>query len=158
MALESRRQCVVCMEAPRATRLHPCMHAALCVACAKDLHAKSLPCPICSGAFHHVEHGTFITTWSPHHEESRGSAEGDSSNFLGTPVRHVRAGVAPGADSPLHLPPTPPLESRLSAVEESPESPESPEQMDQLQYPQSISLDYLSTAQRELTQVAVAAN
>ena len=118
--LESKRLCVICMENPRASRLHPCMHAALCMECANDLAKKRLPCPICAEAITTVESGKFDTTWSPE-EAAAATGGGINANPMGTPTRPSPGNGAPSPDSPLHLPPTPPLEARLQSVVEEDE-------------------------------------
>eukprot|EP00242_Pyramimonas_sp_CCMP2087_P001245 CAMPEP_0198233198 /NCGR_PEP_ID=MMETSP1445-20131203/116117_1 /TAXON_ID=36898 /ORGANISM="Pyramimonas sp., Strain CCMP2087" /LENGTH=201 /DNA_ID=CAMNT_0043913887 /DNA_START=591 /DNA_END=1193 /DNA_ORIENTATION=- len=62
--LEAARLCLVCMEAPRGARLHPCMHAGLCVACAKLFHARQYACPLCSRAIHNLDFGVFDKTYA----------------------------------------------------------------------------------------------
>lgn len=114
--LEAKRLCVICMENTRASRLHPCMHAAMCLECASDLANKRLPCPICSGEIVSVESGSFETTWSPDElaNLNRSSASAHNASNRSTPTRPNNSRGSSGSpDSPLHLPPTPPLESRL---------------------------------------------
>ena len=41
------RECLVCLDAPRASVLEPCRHAVACADCAALLQAQGLPCPIC---------------------------------------------------------------------------------------------------------------
>lgn len=42
--LTEGKECCVCMEAVRNTRLHPCMHSALCAACAEGMRARGSKC------------------------------------------------------------------------------------------------------------------
>ncbi|EFJ46693.1 hypothetical protein VOLCADRAFT_92912 [Volvox carteri f. nagariensis] len=51
-------------------RLRPCMHAALCVACAEGLMARGYGCPICSSKIEQVERGSFMRTFTV--EEAQG--------------------------------------------------------------------------------------
>ncbi len=41
-------ECVVCMDAPRACRFHPCQHAVCCQGCAGALLRSTKLCPVCS--------------------------------------------------------------------------------------------------------------
>ena len=41
------RECLVCLDAPRATYLQPCNHAVACAPCAAALLAQRAPCPVC---------------------------------------------------------------------------------------------------------------
>ena len=59
------RECVVCMDAPRQTRLRPCCHVLLCSACATDLLRQRRPCPHCRAAVDRCEEGVFDATYAP---------------------------------------------------------------------------------------------
>ena len=63
--LVERPHCVVCLLDARATRLHPCLHSVLCVACAYIMQAQNQGCPICRVPFTHFERGAFSQTYSP---------------------------------------------------------------------------------------------
>ncbi|GLI69468.1 hypothetical protein VaNZ11_014086 [Volvox africanus] len=65
-----RKLCMVCMDSERECRLRPCMHAALCVACAEGLMARGYGCPICSSKIDQVERGSFMRTFTV--EEAQG--------------------------------------------------------------------------------------
>ncbi|GIL74778.1 hypothetical protein Vretimale_2401 [Volvox reticuliferus] len=65
-----RKLCMVCMDLERECRLRPCMHAALCVACAEGLMARGYGCPICSSKIDQVERGSFMRTFTV--EEAQG--------------------------------------------------------------------------------------
>ena len=52
------RECLVCMSAPRATVLEPCRHAVACAACAAQLLARRLPCPVCRARITALEAAT----------------------------------------------------------------------------------------------------
>ena len=41
------KECLICMDAPRAAVLEPCRHAVACVACTRQLMASRAPCPVC---------------------------------------------------------------------------------------------------------------
>jgi len=62
--LETKRLCIVCMEASRGSRLHPCLHAALCGPCAKNLQKKQFGCPLCLMAIENIEFGEFNSTFA----------------------------------------------------------------------------------------------
>lgn len=55
----SARECVVCMDRPRGTRLLPCLCAALCVECASDGLYRGQPCPMCCEPVRSFQRGTF---------------------------------------------------------------------------------------------------
>ncbi len=50
-------ECVVCMAAPRGTRLRPCCHALLCVPCAAALVRRGDSCPACRSGVERYEEG-----------------------------------------------------------------------------------------------------
>eukprot|EP00898_Chlorokybus_atmophyticus_P006556 jgi/Chlat1/6901/Chrsp52S06631 len=82
--LEPRLLCCVCMDGQRGTRLHPCLHSALCGPCAKHLVQVNQPCPVCSTAISHVEFGTFGKTYAmdaflPEVSEWRGKRDAERS-------------------------------------------------------------------------------
>ena len=58
------RYCVICLENHRETRLHPCLHAALCTKCATGLCKQNMGCPLCGAAIEHVEFGKFDSTFA----------------------------------------------------------------------------------------------
>ena len=57
------RECVVCMDAPRHTRLRPCCHSLLCEACASQLINRGDRCPGCRGDINSFEVGDFAATY-----------------------------------------------------------------------------------------------
>jgi hypothetical protein len=60
------QECVVCMAAPRGTRLLPCCHALLCVPCAEDLMLRrGDACPACRVAVERYEEGAFDASYAP---------------------------------------------------------------------------------------------
>lgn len=61
--IEQNKTCVVCLEAARDTRLHPCLHAGLCRDCANGLLAKHFPCPLCGSKIERIEDGSFESTF-----------------------------------------------------------------------------------------------
>ena len=61
--IEQNKTCVVCLEAARDTRLHPCLHAGLCRECAEGLLAKHFPCPLCGSKIERIEDGSFEGTY-----------------------------------------------------------------------------------------------
>ncbi len=64
-AWADRAECMICMAAPRCTRLRPCCHALLCVACAADLILRGDSCPTCRAAVDRYEEGAFQSTFAP---------------------------------------------------------------------------------------------
>ncbi len=64
-AWAGRAECVVCMAAPRGTRLRPCCHALLCAACAADLMRRGDCCPACRAAVELYEEGAFDASYAP---------------------------------------------------------------------------------------------
>lgn len=48
--VESARECVICMTAPRDTAVLPCRHMCMCSDCARQLRSHSNKCPICRTA------------------------------------------------------------------------------------------------------------
>ena len=62
--IEENRYCVICLENPRETRLHPCLHASLCTKCATGLCKQNMGCPLCGAAIEHVEFGKFDSTFA----------------------------------------------------------------------------------------------
>ncbi len=59
-----RSECVVCMSAPRGTRLRPCFHSLLCAPCAADLVRRGDGCPACRAAVERYEEGAFNATYA----------------------------------------------------------------------------------------------
>ena len=59
------RECVVCLDAPRQTRLRPCCHALLCAPCAAELVRRRQRCPACRAAVEGFEEGAFDATYAP---------------------------------------------------------------------------------------------
>ena len=57
--------CVVCIDAPRDTRLMPCEHSALCGDCAKECRDRQGACPICNAKIKAIEYGSFARTFAP---------------------------------------------------------------------------------------------
>ena len=57
--------CVVCIDAPRDTRLMPCEHSALCGDCAKECRDRQGSCPICNAKIKAIEYGSFSRTFAP---------------------------------------------------------------------------------------------
>ena len=60
-----RAECVVCMAAPRGTRLRPCCHALLCAPCAAELVRRGDRCPACRAGVERYEEGAFEATYAP---------------------------------------------------------------------------------------------
>ena len=58
-------ECVVCMAAPRGTRLRPCCHALLCAPCAAELVRRGDGCPACRAGVERYEEGAFHATYAP---------------------------------------------------------------------------------------------
>ena len=56
--------CVVCIDAPRDTRLMPCEHSALCGDCAKACRDRQGSCPICNTKIKAIEWGSFARTFA----------------------------------------------------------------------------------------------
>ena len=58
--------CVVCIDAPRDTRLMPCEHGgALCGDCAKECRDRQGSCPICNAKIKAIEYGLLSRTFAP---------------------------------------------------------------------------------------------
>ena len=57
--------CIVCLDEPRATRLNPCEHSALCAECARECQDHHGACPICNTTIKAIEYGTFLGTFAP---------------------------------------------------------------------------------------------
>ena len=57
--------CVVCIDAPRDTRLMPCEHSALCGDCVKECRDRQGSCPICNAKIKAIEYGSFSRTFAP---------------------------------------------------------------------------------------------
>ena len=57
--------CVVCIDEPRATRLNPCDHNALCAECARECQRHHGVCPICNARIKAIEYGSFMGTFAP---------------------------------------------------------------------------------------------
>ena len=57
--------CVVCIDEPRATRLNPCEHFALCAECARECQTHHGTCPICNTVIKAIEYGEFMATFAP---------------------------------------------------------------------------------------------
>jgi hypothetical protein len=64
-AWAGRSECVLCMAAPRGTRLRPCCHALLCAPCAADLVRRGDGCPACRAGVERYEEGAFDATYAP---------------------------------------------------------------------------------------------
>ena len=64
-AKEDAGLCVVCIDEPRATRLNPCEHSALCEACATECRETLGCCPICNTMIKAIEYGMFMNTFAP---------------------------------------------------------------------------------------------
>ncbi len=64
-AWAARAECVVCMAAPRGTRLRPCCHALLCTQCAAELLRRGRGCPACCAAVERYEEGAFDASYAP---------------------------------------------------------------------------------------------
>ncbi len=64
-AWAARDECVVCMDAPRTTRLRPCCHVLLCPACAAALVRDAGACPTCRAPVDRYEAGEFFATFVP---------------------------------------------------------------------------------------------
>jgi hypothetical protein len=60
-----RGECVVCLAAPRGTRLRPCCHALLCAPCAAELVRRGGGCPACRAAVERYEEGAFDASYAP---------------------------------------------------------------------------------------------
>jgi hypothetical protein len=58
-------ECVVCMAAPRGTRLRPCCHALHCAPCAAELVRRGDGCPACRAEVERYEEGAFDATYAP---------------------------------------------------------------------------------------------
>ncbi len=58
-------ECVVCMAAPRGTRLRPCCHALLCPPCAAELVRRGDACPACRAGVERYEEGAFDASYAP---------------------------------------------------------------------------------------------
>jgi hypothetical protein len=56
---------VVCIDAPRDTRLMPCEHSALCGDCANECRDRQGSCPICNAKIKAIEYGSFSRTFAP---------------------------------------------------------------------------------------------
>ncbi len=60
-----RSQCVVCLAAPRGTRLRPCFHWLLCAPCAAALVRRGdSRCPACRAAVERYEEGVYNATYA----------------------------------------------------------------------------------------------
>ena len=55
----------MCIDAPRATRLIPCEHNALCAECARECQRHHGVCPICNARIKAIEYGSFMGTFAP---------------------------------------------------------------------------------------------
>jgi hypothetical protein len=62
---EAQSECVVCMDAPRNTRLRPCLHNLLCEQCAEQLVQRRATCPTCRTSIQEFDVGTFNSTYAP---------------------------------------------------------------------------------------------
>ena len=63
--LQNDRECVLCMNNMRRTRLRPCFHVVYCVECANAALQRNNRCPICRTVFTHYDVGTFNQTFMP---------------------------------------------------------------------------------------------
>ena len=53
-----RRECVLCLDSVRNTRLWPCQHEIMCADCVAVLMSRDIAhCPICRADIEHVEEG-----------------------------------------------------------------------------------------------------
>jgi serine/threonine protein kinase len=61
--LERDRECLMCMNATRRTRLRPCCHVVFCEECADEACQRSMPCPVCRGLVQEYDVGDFHATF-----------------------------------------------------------------------------------------------
>jgi serine/threonine protein kinase len=62
---ESIKECLMCMDATRRTRLRPCCHVLFCEGCAEHAQRAGLKCPMCSSHVQEYEVGDFSATYVP---------------------------------------------------------------------------------------------
>mmetsp|Transcript_16310 Transcript_16310/g.47725 ORF Transcript_16310/g.47725 Transcript_16310/m.47725 type:complete len:757 (-) Transcript_16310:187-2457(-) len=60
-----RAQCIICLDASRATRFKPCDHSLACAQCALELLAKAEKCPLCRIPIESYDPGIFSKTFAP---------------------------------------------------------------------------------------------
>ena len=53
------RECMVCMDRPRAALLLPCRHSIVCAGCAAELLGRASSCPLCRTPIARFEEGDF---------------------------------------------------------------------------------------------------
>ena len=53
------RECMVCMDRPRAALLLPCHHSIVCAGCAAELLGRASSCPLCRTPIARFEEGDF---------------------------------------------------------------------------------------------------
>jgi hypothetical protein len=59
------RECMLCMDAPRNTRLRPCCHVVFCENCALEALQRNITCPLCRRRFERYDVGDFNQTYVP---------------------------------------------------------------------------------------------
>jgi serine/threonine protein kinase len=59
------RECIICMDAPRNTRLRPCCHVVLCDMCAAAVLPSNSACPVCRARIQTYDVGDFNATFVP---------------------------------------------------------------------------------------------
>ena len=57
-------ECLICMDAPRASKFSPCGHVAACTACAQLMLAQHRPCPVCRSPLSDVVPGEYYSTFA----------------------------------------------------------------------------------------------
>jgi serine/threonine protein kinase len=62
---ESDKECLMCMDATRRTRMRPCCHVLFCEECANEALRRGLKCPMCSVDVDDYEVGDFNATYVP---------------------------------------------------------------------------------------------
>jgi hypothetical protein len=62
---ESIKECLMCMDSTRRTRLRPCCHVLFCEGCAEHAQRAGLKCPMCSAHVQEYEVGDFSATYVP---------------------------------------------------------------------------------------------
>jgi serine/threonine protein kinase len=64
---EQVRTCIICMDAPRRTRLRPCCHVVFCEECAAEYTRRNRHCPVCRQNVLRFDVGDFRATYEPVH-------------------------------------------------------------------------------------------
>jgi hypothetical protein len=59
------RECIICMDAPRNSRLRPCCHVVLCDMCAAAVLPRNSGCPVCRARIQTYDVGDFNATFVP---------------------------------------------------------------------------------------------